>query len=108
MRTHKEIKQAYKISAPFLKNKTDDVDELLKEIKLKVYERYMGILDNINKTYSEIIKESASIVTKIDYYYCIAKIARLHNYVRPIITFEDIEQKQLEQKQNKKKENKRK
>jgi DNA mismatch repair protein MutS len=82
----KELKNAYKISAPFLKTKTDNIDELIEEIRNKVFERYSSKMKEIYTTYSSVIKESVKIITEIDYYYCIAKVARLHNYVKPTIT----------------------
>lgn len=82
---YKELKNAYKISAPFLKAKTDNIDELIEEIRNEVFERYISKLKDFYNTYSKTIKESVKIVTEIDYYYCIAKVARLHNYVKPII-----------------------
>lgn len=81
----KELKSAYKISAPFLKTNTDNIDDLLEEIRNLVFQRYTETLQEIYETYGEIIKECVSIVTNVDYYYCIAKVARLQNYIRPVI-----------------------
>jgi len=85
----KELKGAYKISAPFLKTNTDNIDELLEEIRNLVFKRYTDILAEIYKTYGDVIKESVSLVTLVDYYYCIAKVARLHNYTRPVISISE-------------------
>jgi len=86
---YKEIKNAYKISAPFLKTKTDNIDELMEDIRSEVCEKYANTLRQIYKDYSVSIKESVKTVTEIDYYFCIARVSRLQNYNRPIITKDD-------------------
>jgi DNA mismatch repair protein MutS len=85
---YKELKGAYKISAPFLKTNTDNIDELLEDIRNLVFKRYTETLADLYKTYGEVIKECVKIVTQVDYYYCVAKVARLQNYIRPVIAEE--------------------
>lgn len=86
---YKETKYNVKITAPFLKTNTDNIDELLEEIKNTVYEHYIENIKEIHETYSEIIKECVAIVTAIDYYYCIAKVSRINNYCKPTIRTND-------------------
>jgi DNA mismatch repair protein MutS len=85
---YKELKTAYKISAPFLKTNTNNIDDLLEEIRNLVFKRYTETMAKIYAQYSAVIKESVSIVTMVDYYYCIAKVSRLQNYIRPVISAE--------------------
>lgn len=82
---YKEMKDAVKMYAPFLKSKTDNIDALEERIKTAVFEHYTNKLNDIYGEYVKEIKESICIVTAVDYYYCIAKVSRIHNYVRPNI-----------------------
>ena len=82
---YRELKNAYKISAPFLKTNTSNIEDLLEDIRSLVFKRYTQSLNDMYKEYESVLKECVSIVTLVDYYYCIAKVARLHNYVRPTI-----------------------
>lgn len=82
---YKELKNAVKISAPFLEKSTENIEELLEKMRTLTFERFVMKINNIYAEFAWVIKESVEIITMIDYYYCISKVSRINNYVRPII-----------------------
>jgi DNA mismatch repair protein MutS len=74
-----------KLTLPFLKNQTDDIDELTTKIMNMTYGYYIEFMTDIIKEFGETMKQINDIITKIDYCTTIAKISKEYNYVRPII-----------------------
>ena len=73
------------LSLPFLKEQTDDIDELKERIGTLTYENYVKFMQRIISDHGNVLTETIDIVTKIDYYQTIAKVSKLYNYVRPQI-----------------------
>lgn len=74
-----------KLSLPFLKDQTDDIDELIEKIMNKTHSLYINLMTDICKKYGLMIEKMIDLITKIDYYVTIAKVAKNYNYVRPLI-----------------------
>lgn len=74
-----------KLTLPFLREQTTDMESLDKQIMNMTYEKYIEFMKNINKEFDKVIRETIDIVTRIDYYVTIAKVTREYNYVKPII-----------------------
>lgn len=77
-----------KLTLPFLKEQTVDMESLDEQIMKMTFEKYNEFMKKITTDYDKIIKETIDIVTKIDYFVTIAKVTREYNYVKPIITDE--------------------
>lgn len=91
-----------KISLPFLKNQTTNIDELIEKVANLTYNYYMDFLNDINKEFGETLRETISLITKIDYYTTIAKVSKEYNYVKPIIKEKEKEKKKIEKENIKK------
>jgi DNA mismatch repair protein MutS len=74
-----------KVTLPFLKEQTVDMEELDKKLMNMTFDKYIEFMKNIIKDFDRVIKETTDIVTRIDYYVTIAKVTREFNYTRPII-----------------------
>lgn len=80
-----ETKNNTKLTLPFLKDQTSDIDDLISQISNKSYKYYTKFLADIVKDYDEIIRNTINIITKIDYCCAIAKVSTEYNYTRPKI-----------------------
>ncbi len=80
-----------KLSLPFLKNQTDDIDELIQKIATMTHSHYIKFLSHITENYGDCLKKIVDIVTKIDFFTTIAKVSKTYNYVRPVI--DDVQNK---------------
>jgi len=80
-----ETNQNVKLSLPFLREQTDDIDELIEQIQNIAYTNYIIFLKKIVTDFGGIIEEIIEIITKLDFFATIAKIAKIYNYTRPII-----------------------
>lgn len=78
-----------KISAPFLKDQTCDIDMLTQQMANQCKKIYLTLLENIKQTYSSHFKTAISIITDLDYLTTVAKVAKMYNYVRP--TFDPVQ-----------------
>lgn len=74
-----------KLTLPFLKEQTTDMESLDNQLMNMTFERYMDFMKKIVTEFDKILRETIDIVTKIDYYVTIAKVTREFNYIRPII-----------------------
>ncbi len=74
-----------KVTLPFLKEQTVDMDSLDKQLMNMTFEKYIEFKKMVISEFDKIIRETIDIVTKIDYYVTIAKVTREFNYVKPII-----------------------
>lgn len=83
-----ETKNDYKFNAEFMKTNTENIDQYTEEMKRLNYEHFSKTIEDIYEKYGDIFDEVCNIITKIDYYYCIAKNAKLHNYCKPTIDTE--------------------
>jgi DNA mismatch repair protein MutS len=86
-----ESKNNVKLTLPFLREQTDDIDGLISEISSKTYGYYMSFIEEIHSEFGSFIEKIIDMVTKIDYYATIARVSRNYNYVRPVIN--DIQKK---------------
>lgn len=75
-----------KLSLPFLDEQNDDIEELLEKIMNIAYKYYVEFMKTIETKYSHVIVKTIDMVTKLDYYVSIARVAKEYNYVRPIIS----------------------
>lgn len=82
----KQISGSTKMTLPFLKNKTENIEELLEKLVSLTKEKYYLFLQEIVDKYESSIKSSIEIITQIDYYNTIAKVSQMYNYIRPIIS----------------------
>jgi len=80
-----EINNNVKLSLPFLKNQTADIDDLIEQIMNLTFNYYKKFMGRLDIEYSDYFKRMIDFVTKIDYYVTISKVAKEYNYVRPII-----------------------
>jgi len=87
--TIKETTHDVKISAPFLKDQTTDMDGLIEKISSITYEKYIGFMKEIYDEFRSTLKETTKMITMIDYYHTIAKVAREYNYCRPIVKIKE-------------------
>lgn len=87
----KDISNNVKLSLPFLKKQTDDIEGLIEKIENITHKHYINFLQQIVKDYGELMKQVIDIVTKVDYFTTVAKTAKLYKYVRPQIV--DVQQK---------------
>lgn len=74
-----------KLSLPMLKNQTDNIEDLQLRLTDNTYQKYIEFLKSINLEFNNHMSNVNKIVTMIDYYVSIAKVARTYNYVRPTI-----------------------
>ena len=81
----KTVKSAVKLSLPFLKQHTGDINRLIEKIGTVTHEYYIKFLKQITEDYGECLKEVIDIITKMDFYTTIAKVSKAYNYVRPVI-----------------------
>jgi DNA mismatch repair protein MutS len=81
----KNIKSNVKLTLPFLKNQTADIDDLTTKISNLTHNYYKELLDDIHIRFDDHLVKIIEIVTQIDYYTTIAKVAKTFNYCRPII-----------------------
>jgi DNA mismatch repair protein MutS len=81
-----EMGKNTKLSLPFLRNQTDDIEGLIEKIMNKTYKFYIEFMKDIHKNFGAFIEKIIDLVAKIDYYATIAKVSRLYNYVRPVIS----------------------
>jgi DNA mismatch repair protein MutS len=83
--TIEKSRKVYKITAPFLKNQTKDINLLKDNIKSLTETKYRENLESIYEEFRSIFKKTTEMVTLIDYYTTIAKVSKMYNYCRPII-----------------------
>jgi len=83
--TSTTIGKNVKITLPFLRNQTNDIDELQTKITTLTKTYYIDFLKTIYEEHNNTIKNIISTTTLIDYYTCIAKVSFDNNYVKPII-----------------------
>lgn len=74
-----------KLSLPMLQTQTSNIEELQLQLTQQTYQQYIVFLKNINTNFSLCMDEINNIVTLIDYYVSIAKVAKIYNYVKPTI-----------------------
>ena len=74
-----------KITAPFLKNHTNDIELLTKKIIEIAYKNYVKLLTSIEVDFGNLIEKSIELVTHVDYITTIAKVSLTNNYIRPNI-----------------------
>ena len=74
-----------KLSLPMLKNQTENIDELQLQLTNQTHQKYIEFLKDINTQFGDSMNDINEIVTLIDYYVSIAKVARMYNYVKPTI-----------------------
>lgn len=75
-----------KLELPFLQEQTENIDELITKLTNATHKYYTEFMQQILDNYSSTIAGLINIVTKIDYYNTIARVAKEFNYVRPIIS----------------------
>jgi DNA mismatch repair protein MutS len=80
-----ETNNLVKLTLPFLKNQTADIDLLIEQITATSHKYYTDFLADIDKEFGDAIKKSIDQITKIDYMTNIAKVSKEYNYVRPKI-----------------------
>jgi DNA mismatch repair protein MutS len=80
-----KTKTMIKLSLPFLKKQTDNINEILEKIMNVTYTYYIEFMKTILDKYSDTLTNIINIVTKLDYYNTISHVAKEFNYVRPII-----------------------
>lgn len=78
-------KNAVKLSLPFLKEQTDNIDELVEKIMGITNRYYVEFMKKLVTKYSNTLTKIINIVTQIDYYTTVARVAREFGYVKPII-----------------------
>lgn len=83
--TYTDATNYVKISLPFLKIQTDDINILNTEIINSVYNKYCSFMKHIADEFNDVIHNVTEIITKLDYYTTIAKVAKSYNYSRPNI-----------------------
>lgn len=81
----KETKNTYKMLLPMLKDHTDDINELTETLVHEIFNKYIKFMNDIYAEYKFTLRDTIKIITKIDYYCTIAKVAKLYNYIKPII-----------------------
>jgi DNA mismatch repair protein MutS len=74
-----------KLSLPMLKNQTSNIEELQTQLSHHTHLQYINFLKNINTQFGNSTNSINTIVTMIDYYVTISKVARKYNYVKPTI-----------------------
>lgn len=74
-----------KLTLPFLKEQTDNLDDLTERISNMTHSLYVQFLKDVQEKYGKIMEATIDVITKIDFYTTVAKIARTYNYTRPII-----------------------
>ncbi|VBB17955.1 DNA mismatch repair ATPase MutS [Yasminevirus sp. GU-2018] len=79
------LNNVVKLSLPFLKEQTDDIDSLIEKIMNITHKYYVDFMKEIEKQHSGVISTVIDLVTKVDYYNTIAKVSKEYNYVRPVI-----------------------
>lgn len=87
----KQITNNVKLTLPFLKDQTDDIDELVEKIAQITHGHYVKFLKQITDDYGDCLKDVIDTITKIDFYTTIAKVSKAYNYVRPVI--DDVQNK---------------
>ncbi len=78
-------KNDVKITSPFLKAQAKDINGLREKITAETLKKYQELMKEFIDEFSECLKDTNKMVTQIDYYICIAKVASEHNYCRPTI-----------------------
>lgn len=79
-----KLNNTIKLSLSFLQNQTEDIDGLIEQIMNKTHEYYIDFMKQIEQ-FSKTIEKSIELVTEVDYYVCISKVAKEYNYVKPNI-----------------------
>jgi len=74
-----------KISAPFLKGQTQDIDALTQKITQLSHTHYLSLIKTIENSYGRIMEKTIELICLIDYYTTIAVVAKTYNYTKPII-----------------------
>jgi len=81
-----------KMSSPVLRNQTEDIDELTKQIATLTHKYYMEYLASIHQKYQSTVQKTIDLVVEADYLTTIARTAVEYNYTRPVILEETDEQ----------------
>jgi len=80
-----KLKSAVKLTLPFLKKQTVNIDELVEKVMNLTHKYYILFMQKIVAIYSDTITAIINIVTKIDYYSTISRVAKEFNYTKPVI-----------------------
>jgi DNA mismatch repair protein MutS len=83
-----KTKTNVKIFAPFMKANTDNIESETNEMKLLNKAHFQDYVQRIYKKYEDMFDEVSRLISRIDYYYCIARVSKEYGYCKPIIDHE--------------------
>lgn len=81
-----------KITSPLLRNHTDDIDDLTRQVAVLTHKYYLEYLTTIHKKFGMTVHRTIDFVVEADYLSTIARTAVEYNYTRPIILETDEQQ----------------